>query len=87
MKSKFFIFHPHDTPEENPRVKYHIVSSKNIELKTLCGIDTTEKLLNYSCNGDDITMEWYNQNLKYNNGIVCKKCVKNIKKILDSENA
>jgi len=82
MKNKFFIFHPHNTPEENPRVKYHIVSDNDIELKTLCGIDTTEKLLNYSCNGNAITIEWYNQNLKYDSDIVCKKCVNKIKKIL-----
>ena len=83
MKNKFFIFHPHSTPEENPRVKYHIVSNNNIELKTLCGIDTTKKLLNYSCNGDAI--KWYNQNLKYNNGIVCKKCVNKFKKIMENK--
>ena len=45
MKDNYFIFHPHAIPEEDKRLKYHIVSDNNIELKTLCGIDTTKKLL------------------------------------------
>ena len=78
MKDNYFIFHPHDTPEEDRRIKYHIVGDNNIELKTLCGIDTTEKLLNFSCNGDAITMEWYNENIKNDVGIVCRKCAKKL---------
>ena len=85
MKNNYFTFHPHNTPEENPRVKYHIVSDSDVELRTLCGIDTTEKLLNYSCNGDAITMEWYNQNIKYSIGIVCKKCSKKLFMLLNRE--
>jgi len=83
MSNQYFIFHPHQTPEENKKIKYHIVSDNNIELKTLCGIDTTEKLLDFSCSGDAITMEWYEDNLKYDNGrTTCKKCAAKLLKLL-----
>lgn len=85
MKDDYFIFHPHQTPEENRRVKYHVISDSNTELKTLCGIDTTEKLLNYSCNGDAITIEWYNQNIKNDIGFVCKKCAKKLLVLLNKQ--
>ena len=78
MKDNYFIFHPHGTPEEDRRIKYHIVDDNYIELKTLCGIDRTEKLLNFSCDGDAITMEWYNENIKNDVGMVCKKCAKKL---------
>lgn len=82
---KFFVLHPHTTLEEEPNIKCHIVNNI-VELKTLCGIDTTEKLLSHSCNGDAITKEWYEQNLKNDvDGVVCKKCVKKLKSILYKE--
>ena len=84
MNKEYFIFHPHSTPEENNRIKYHIVSDDREEYKTLCGINTRLALLNFSCSGDPITLEWYEQNIGdfYANGIVCKKCAKKLKEIL-----
>ncbi len=77
----FFLFHPHNVLEECHNNKYHIVD--NMQLKTLCGIDTTKKLLKFSCNSEAITKEWYVQNLKNDvDGVVCKKCAKKLKSLL-----
>ena len=66
-----FIYHLHDTPEENKRAKYHIIDN---EINVLCG---TKLNSSYSGSGEPITLEWYNKNIAVDpDDYVCKKCAK-----------
>jgi len=82
MLDSYFIYHPHEISEECKTVKYHIVNDSNLELKTLCGIDTIDKLVGYGCSSDAITLEWFKQNIDTDeDGIICKKCANKLRKI------
>lgn len=83
MKEEFFIFHPDETPNENPDIKYHILMVEDDERKVLCGAGVNGKLRNYSSNGEPITLDWFNMNIAVDpDGIVCEKCAKILEKRL-----
>lgn len=79
--NELFISHPHGTIYENKRNKYHIsLISSNM---WLCN---KERDINYSSNGDPITLEWYKANIDTDiDGQVCKKCAKKALFILESK--